>query len=200
VTTNAAEKFEGANKLVMTAADPVEKAAMVYLTRAWPRCVPFDVLKMEARKLCSGAAAAHESIAAQDAEKIGKLVVTAYASAPNQIVELHLHAPPLTVDVSAQPTASPLARFQAQHRNIVTNLRHQTVGLGDFDRALVARLDGKTPRASLVAGLADFLAAADISVEIDGKQVRERDKLPWAVDLLLNKHLPFLASNALLVA
>jgi methyltransferase-like protein/SAM-dependent methyltransferase len=200
LTTNAPEKFEGLNKLVMTAADPLEKAAMVYLTRVWPRCVPFDELKVEARKLASGAAAAHDSIATQDAERLGKLMVTAYASSPNNLVELHLHTPPMAAEVSDQPTAVPLARLQAQKQRIVTNLRHQTVGLSEFDRALVARLDGKTPRPALVSSLAEFLASADINVEIDGKAVREREKLPWAVEILLKQHLPFLAQNALLVS
>lgn len=132
---------------VMSTDDPLTKAALCALHRAWP-------LSLSAADL-GGAAA----------ELLGQPV------APQALAEVlhagffsgfvNLHAPsmptPFTLLPQDRPIASPLARLQARDRDQVTSLRHQVVSLHPIDRVLLQALDGSADRRALHA----FLCAAE---------------------------------------
>ncbi len=90
---------------------------------------------------------------------IEELVAEAFAAG---LAQLHAAPPRLAATVGERPLASPLARWQATRRDHLTNLRHETVKIGDATaRQLLALLDGSRDRGQLAAALGPALAAAD---------------------------------------
>ncbi len=69
-------------------------------------------------------------------------------------VQLHALPPDPAIAPAARPCAFSVARWQATHRDAVTNLRHETVRLVDpFVRSLLVHCDGKLDRAGLALAM-----------------------------------------------
>ena len=81
-----------------------------------------------------------------DAKALGDWLLATYVRAGHSGIEFHLHPGRFVNKVSPRPTASPLARLQAASGNAVTNLRHESITLGEFERHLLLLLDGKHDR------------------------------------------------------
>jgi len=188
IATAAAEKFEGRGGVTLNSTDPLTKAAVVYLSEMWPRAVPFAEVAAEARKRLQRTDAATLTA---DQQALGQTFLTFYASASTNMIELSLCPPRFAVTVSAKPTASPLARLQAKSKNAVTNLRHETVYLGDLEQQVLQRLDGTRDTAALVSELAPLIASGQVQVE--GQPARE------ALAKAVEAQLQSFAGNALLV-
>ena len=70
------------------------------------------------------------------------------------LAQLHVAPPRLATTVGARPVASPLARWQATHRDHVTNLRQESVRIGDAAaRQILTLLDGSRDPRALVDAL-----------------------------------------------
>jgi SAM-dependent methyltransferase len=90
---------------------------------------------------------------------IEELLVEAFAAG---LAELHVAPPRLSTTVRERPVASPLARWQATRRDHVTNLRHESVRIGDATaRRVLTLLDGSRDRGALVEALGSALAGED---------------------------------------
>jgi methyltransferase-like protein/SAM-dependent methyltransferase len=127
---------------------PVTKEAMLYLAEVWPRPLPFGELLARSRSR-PGTAGADR---ARDEQLLAANLLTAYGYSGN-LVELHAHAPQMALEVSEQPVASPLARLQARTSAQVTNMRHERIRVGAFERCLLPYLDGNHDLGDLVDAL-----------------------------------------------
>jgi len=67
-----------------------------------------------------------------------------------------------------------LARWQAARGPAVTNLYHEIVRLGEFERHVLQRLDGKHDRRRLVEDLCDLVARGELSVQEDGEALLKK--------------------------
>jgi predicted O-methyltransferase YrrM len=69
--------------------------------------------------------------------------------------DLYLHPPSLAAVAGARPVASSVVRWQARRQPSVTNLRHETLRIGDpLALALLVLLDGTRSRPELAAAVA----------------------------------------------
>lgn len=135
----------------------IGKAALAELTRAWPRSVPFEALLAAVRAETGGGEEVEFLLTA--------LILATYG---RNSAALYLDPPQLTNEVSARPVASPLARLQAKHFTVLTDLRHNTVTLPEKTATEVLQnLDGTRDRAALLALLAD-LARRGVLVPKEG--------------------------------
>jgi methyltransferase-like protein len=116
---------------------PVTKEAMLYLAEVWPRPVPFGELLAPSRSRLGTAGAGR----ARDEQILAANLLTAYGYSGN-LVELHAYAPQMALEVSERPVASPLARLQVKTSAQITNLRHERIVIGEFERCLLPYLDG----------------------------------------------------------
>jgi hypothetical protein len=91
------------------------------------------------------------------------------------------------------PMVSPLARLQAAAGDQVTNLRHFTVDLLDFDRVVVPYLDGTRDRPAILSLVRDAVGRGDISTP---RGATGSADLSLALDASLRR----LAGSALLLA
>ena len=192
-------QFRAPDGVTLSSRDPILKAAMAHLAEVWQRAVPFrDLLQAAQARLCPGGQP-DPAAAAPDAQALGEGLLRCYTSAAS-LVELHVHPPRFAAAVSARPVASPLARYQAEAGSQVTNLRHELVTLGDFERQVLRHLDGSRDRPALVEVLAAQVAQGELTVRQDGQPVADGAMVRQHLGRALEEQLPALARNALLMS
>ena len=115
------------------------------------------------------------------------------------LIQLGVAAPGYTGQVATCPLAYGLARAQAASQAVVTNMRHEAVGLNEAERLLIERLDGRTPLADLRRYLATHVQRGDLVLEEDDRPLTAAADIDAALELLVGTMLDDLAGNALLV-
>ena len=135
-------KFRAGTGELLTTTDRVLVTAMRALREEWPRSLAF-------RDLVAAVSAALGGEPDAVGRSLGVSLLRVYLS--SRLVELHTTPPAFTAEVTDQPVASPLARLQATESDAVTNLRHESVRLGDAERVLLTQLDGTRSRDDVLA-------------------------------------------------
>ncbi len=173
---------------------------MLCLAEIWPRYVNVGELRQRARRRLNGHAGEDGATQSGDLQALGQCLLAAYAAARRGgVLDLRASPPRYAVDPGERPVGYPLARYQAASGSRVTNLRHESVALGELKRRLLLRLDGTRGRSELVEMLVALVQQGELSVEEKGQRpestARIRELLAQAVDRALSR----LASLALLV-
>ena len=79
------------------------------------------------------------------------------------LLDLHTLPSPFAAAAGERPVASPLARLQAQHRPVVTTLRHTLLEVDDaIDRCVLLLLDGTRNRGELMEGIQEFQRSSGV--------------------------------------
>lgn len=160
VHSYSTEKFYVSEEEFFSTSNPITKAAMVYLNEIWPQEAKFDILVEKAgtrlaETLREDTISRDDS---SDAHVLANDLLSAYSHSRN-LVELHTYVPQFTRDITEQPMASPVARFQVKNGTVVTNLRHERIDLeGSNHYHLLPYLDGTRDCRALLEiweGLAD---------------------------------------------
>jgi methyltransferase-like protein/2-polyprenyl-3-methyl-5-hydroxy-6-metoxy-1,4-benzoquinol methylase len=216
IHSTSVEQFRAGDGAILSTDHPVTKAGMLYLSEIWPQTVPFNTLLAEARARLNGASAGQQAMAADadppeadtgypaqvdsDVQVLGANLLQAFGYS-DCLVELHVYAPPFVLEVSELPRASPVALFQAQKGNIVTNLRHERIALSGMSYHLLRHLDGSRDRAALLDALAGLVAAGVIEVrqDQDDEPVKDAEQARSILAERLDLVLHHLARAALLV-
>jgi methyltransferase-like protein/SAM-dependent methyltransferase len=193
------EEFRGPSKIGATTSQSSSKAALVCLAEIWPRSLPFADLQAAARARLVGDlvviqdAPAH----ARDSRLLAENLLKAFGA---DVVELHVHAPPLATDPGECPRAPALARLQAKDGAWVTNICHQPVNLDPLTRQLLRHLDGRHDRPALVEELVRAAADKTVTLERFGRPVTDADRLRDIFRRELDTNLQHLVRSGLLVA
>jgi len=117
----------------------------------------------------------------------------------SETIELHTVVPSLMTEISERPQASALARRAARTSVNVTNLRHFTVELNDFERLVLVRLDGTHTVEQILQSLLTDVLEGRLSLESQKLDVRQPDSARQLLSQALNSTLLSLAGRALLV-
>lgn len=197
---SAAEaKFTAPNEASISVELPINKAALLILTRVWPQAISFEELILAARSLLNPAAPPVYSAASldRDAEQIGATLLTAYAL---NLVELRTSPPPLVAEPSEYPQASALARRQIRQGQAVTNQRHEVIILSDdLSRHVLPYLDGQHNRAALLEALEHLTTRGIFVAASDGRPAGSSEQRQEILSQALEHCLYQLARSALLV-
>ena len=127
-------------------------------------------------------------------------LLRAYGYSEN-LVELHVHPAQFSMQVSKYPAASPLARFQAQGDEPLTNLRHERVDLDGAGRFLLAHLDGSRSTADLIRLLEGAIREGVVHIAPDAGNADDLTTLsPAPLDMMpaVETRLAHFARSALL--
>jgi methyltransferase-like protein len=81
----------------------------------------------------------------------------------------------------------------------VTNLLHELVTLGEFERHLLRQLDGQHDRRQLVEGLSALVAQGTLAVQQNGEPVADPEQTRKLLREALEQPLTQFARSALLV-
>ncbi len=186
--------FQHPSGATVSICSPLQKAALLHLGQIWPRSITFDKL-LACAQLQLTAGESREQVPA-DAASLGELVLECFAS---DLVELHSFDDSFISAVGPRPRAYPLARYQADRGKIVTNLRHETVQLGELDRHTLRLLDGTNDQAALTEELSKLVGAAKLVVQHNEIPLTDPTSIREVLADALEQILPKLATHALLV-
>jgi methyltransferase-like protein/cyclopropane fatty-acyl-phospholipid synthase-like methyltransferase len=197
VRSDVREEFRSPSGATLATVTPITKAAMAVLAESWPLAMSFKELcrvargRLEENPLLVPDAAT----LARDAEALGVDLLQCYTVG---MIELRMHTPNITLQISDRPVASPLARRQAERGNTVTNLRHESLPVHEFNRHLLRLLDGSRDRDALMQALLEIVVQGALVVQQEGVPVTEETVLKATLGKALDENLPKLAQAALL--
>ncbi len=197
--TGKVEEFRGPSGPSVGTDHALTKAAFLHLAEFWPLALPLADLQAAARtRLAAEAVVVQEETAyARDNHLLAENLLQAFLAG---VLELHIHAPPLTLQPGRLPRAPEFARLQARAGNRVTNLRHEVVPLDDISRHLLGLLDGSRDRETLVEAMRQWVGARGMVVQRHGRPVTDADQVRGALAEGLTAQLEALARAALLLA
>lgn len=181
----------------LTTSDPVIKAAMLHLGNVWPASVSFADLAAHSRSVASGQpAVVDRDIMSSSTENFAQTILRCFATATLDLVT----GPPRFVStISDRPMTSRLARAQATCGVPITNRRHETVGMDEIHRRIVAMCDGTQTHADIQRALTEALKRNEFFLHHDGHNVTDPDLLSRLLGNAIPRILAFLASRALLI-
>ena len=159
--SNVSVRFQIGQRNIISTAAPVTKVALHRLATLWPKSIRFEDLAQHAVSAVDPGVDAHNCQQSPFFTVLGNYLLTCCAS---DQIEISVHPSRFTIDVSAYPQASQLARQQARAGNIVTNLRHELVQLENADLHLLKMLDGSQSHDDLVAELERLAASGSLAV------------------------------------
>ena len=190
------EKFQAASGVVMSASDPLVKAALACLSEIWPQAICYGDLARDAwRRL--GEARNEHGEADQEEARLCEMLLIGFES---DAVDLHLHQPGFVSVPSGLPVVSDLARLQAREGHMLTTARHTIVEVkDDLARQLIMLLDGTRDRHSLGVDLIAAIASQPVNASHRGVQGAPQPRPEISLETL-EKKLAELASLCLLVA
>jgi cyclopropane fatty-acyl-phospholipid synthase-like methyltransferase/methyltransferase-like protein len=189
--TSATVEFQTPQGEKISTNHPAIKTMFAMLFDARPQAIP-------AQELLSGICSRIEEAnadrsATPDAESFANLLASCHIS--NTVV-LHTCPPRFAIEVSQRPAASPLARLMAREGKAVVNLRHQNCELTEFERAVLAKLDGSRDRRQLLSELGEMIDEQALNTRCSEND--EAAELP--LDQQLEAALWRIAHGALLVS
>jgi methyltransferase-like protein len=169
-------QFRGRDDSKLSTNHPLSIAAMEILAEIWPLAMSFPELVVAARRRLGDTPAKPVAGGAQEITTLASTLLSAHGRSL-QLLELHSYHPQVVNRVSERPVASLVARFEAETRQIVTNMWHDRVTLLPVQQSILRTLDGKRTQPEL----AKLLRGAVTPEQLD-------------------EHLRFLAYAGLLVA
>lgn len=188
---NKPEKFCLPGGATIEIEHPLTKTALAHLGGIWTGSIDFnELLKRSRQKL------EEKGVAFDDWEKEIETTCAILLRLYNLgMVELHVHQPNFTREVSETPLASPLARWQLGYGNSVTTMNMTQVRLDDsFLRNLLLLLDGTNSRLDLQKNLRKKISAGEFA-DVGDKSAILRD-LPT----MLKENLQKLADLGLIIS
>ncbi|MDR3677188.1 MAG: class I SAM-dependent methyltransferase [Acidobacteriota bacterium] len=175
------ETFQSDAGAKLATADPLARALFWHLTEKNPERIPFQWLATE---VALRAQRQFGFVPGPDQDVPADIAGLIWATYRAGLVDLHLHIPPYVLHVSDKPLASPLARWQARRRDVVSTLHHMTLKLRDtIHRGILALLDGSRDRAALRADLLQVFASGTLDLlDEDGKVVTDMSVVGKKID------------------
>lgn len=197
VASSAPEEFRKRDEEGrLTTNNPLVKTALVLLHRAHPDVVPFASLWKQVQDQLSSAGAAITATDESESALRGALL----RCFQSNLVELHSRRPRYASQPNERPLAAALARYQAQQGGRVTNLRRRTVELPEFDRLVLAMLDGTLDRAAILDRLSALVESDEFSIYEGDAPIRDLARVKTMIADELEPCLHRLAGFALLAA
>jgi methyltransferase-like protein/cyclopropane fatty-acyl-phospholipid synthase-like methyltransferase len=148
------ETFRSREGMHIETDEPLAKAALFALGKAWPDVLPVSRLLERAEEL-SGSERTSPAARALNTDILAQTLLGAAAA---RVVNLHQRAPVHAIAVGERPKASPLAQAQVRRGPLLTTLRHTSIRVEDMRaRVLLTLADGTRNRAELLSALREAM-------------------------------------------
>ena len=194
--SQAKAEFKLATGQSLTSSTPITKAAFVIMGLRFPRTAPFTELRDAARGRLGTlpTAAPDPATVAADTQT---LALELMQCAGANLVELRIRPASFSMQVRERPLAWLVARQDARVGPHVSNLRHETVTLDEFNRQLLLRLDGTRDRAALVDEMVQLVMTNQLAIQQEGVEVRDPATVRAITTQAVDQNLVTLARVAL---
>ncbi len=165
------QEFRSPSDLTLSTPHSHFKAALVLLQEAWPSSLAFAELVVRTTELLRtvGISIDQETCSSS----LAKSILTTYTALSRPLIELTMHPATFVLQWSETPRASQVARLQAESTNLVSNLRHESVKLGEIERFLLGLLDGTKTTQDLEVELARRCQQVDTELSLFA-EIRDR--------------------------
>ncbi|TVQ92754.1 MAG: methyltransferase domain-containing protein [Deltaproteobacteria bacterium] len=160
--------YQSSKGLRFQTSSAVERAILDTLSDTAPRLLPFDEIV--------------ERVGERRAA-VGKILLG--LTARGLILPL-AHDMGIAAALPTRPRATKIARFQAEHRPRVTNLRHESIEMPRSAQCVLRHCDGTRDPGALADHLAQDLAQGKAEILVEGEPVQDRPSIEEAVDLALD--------------
>ena len=170
--SDAKVEFKLPNGFSLTTATPITKAAFALMALRWPRSAPFAELRDAARARLGAlpTAVPDPAVVAKDTQTLALELMQCAAA---NMVELRTRPARFSIQAGERPVAWSVARQEARTGPHVSNLRHETITLDEFNRQILLRLDGTRDRAALIEELSTLVASNELAIQQEGVEVRD---------------------------
>jgi methyltransferase-like protein/SAM-dependent methyltransferase len=193
----AEETFRSSSGAELTTANPLARALFWYLIESQPQRVPFEKLVSEVE---SKARQGLGFVPKPDQDLASELADFVWLMYSAGLVDLHVHVPPFTTQVSERPVASPLARLEARDGDVITTLHHRSLRLGDsLQRGLVMLLDGTRDHDALKKDLLRLFESGALTLVEGDKPVSDMQMVEKRIAAETENVLGGLARTAVLM-
>jgi len=178
----------------VTLTEPIAKAALLQLSRIWPRSIPYGTLLERALAMLQVGSPSAEATQLDDSLADSLLqCVAAGLVHPSLTPQRFAEAP------SNKPRATGFARLKAAAGAQVTTVTHYPLAVPEIHRQILLQLDGEHDLSALVAGLAQQVERGELQMESDGGSVPTPAERDNALAAVVRESLHYLAGAALLV-
>ena len=193
----ASQTFRRPQGPSLTTNHPLTKAALMVLSRHWPRAMGLETLVAEALTLLGE----HQFLAETDLQ----LSLEAFGDHLLQgllrgYLELHTWQADFTTSVSERPKISELAGYLLAQRQPVVSPRHRLIELDDPTKLLCLALNGTRNREAILARMLELVTKGDFVVRLDGDPLTDPNQIRDTLADGLEHSLGRVARSALLVA
>ena len=175
----------------LMASRPAVKAALVSLGKAWPGGLEFE-------ELWNSLEGTVRNDPAQAALTKDGFLRMLFDYARKDHLDVCLFEMEVSAEVGDRPVVSSFVRAQARQGCALTNLRYETVEVGDFERELLQYLDGRHTEEMLIEELVQSLTAHGARIEEGGEEISDPSRQRELVATLLNDGLDTLRKAGLL--
>jgi methyltransferase-like protein/2-polyprenyl-3-methyl-5-hydroxy-6-metoxy-1,4-benzoquinol methylase len=199
IDSPVSEAFQSAIGTTLTTQQPLNKAALLYLSEIWPQAVSFKQLLAAVHARLNPHAPPVYSAAgyADDVHTLGTVLLKGYAL---NMVEFRAGPYPFVLESGDYPEASALARFEARQGKQVTNQRHEPVIMAnDPGYYLLPYLDGQHSRAALLNKLMSLVSDGTLLTPLSDANNQNSGQLRPLLAESLAHSLRNLGRQALLV-
>jgi methyltransferase-like protein/SAM-dependent methyltransferase len=193
------EKFVTPSGASASSCHPIVKSALTILSEEWPQAVPFAALRARARTKLQGRPVEDPATIRQDEHLLGEAFLKFYTSVAG-LMEFRVVPLRLTPRPGPQPRAGALTRWQAKTGTQVTNLRHELITLNDFGRQLLLKLDGQTPRATLMREMTALVENGTFTLQQNGEKVTARPQIETLLRQSIEQQIELFARQSLFLA
>lgn len=142
ITDESVIHFEALKTFKTEVSDPLEKAVLMVLYDQFPRFVGYREVVQKGVEQAGLPTPADPETTRERREKVSKLLFNLYTLS-SSMVDFCTWLPNCVYQVSDRPKASTAARLQASIGRTVTNLRHVSLDMDEWNRYLLWCLDGK---------------------------------------------------------
>jgi methyltransferase-like protein/SAM-dependent methyltransferase len=189
-SATAQAQYSSASGMTLTTTNPVLKAAMRILGRAWPATVPFEELDRGINDLLGRPS--------DNGQQLSVAVLNTYLS--SNLIELTT-VPVAKVGVSAKPVALATARARLEAgQSGVASRRHELMRTNDLDKRLIPLLDGTRDRDALLDRLVQLGVAGELHIHKDNQRLTDPVAIRTALSGALDQALERYATGCLLKA
>jgi methyltransferase-like protein len=138
------------------------------MQKAWPSSVPAMEILEKASAMMGLKLPTDAQALGQLVFQLGQMMVTAYTSMPIGSVDITTRPITGIHEISSKPKVFGFIAHQAATLGAVTNIRHQIIRVGDFEKAIINYLDGTKDQEFIVKALLELVKNQTITIQENG--------------------------------
>ncbi len=194
-------KVQAPNEQIVTIEDTASKIAFTYLASIYPQRATFGQVCQTVYEQLSQDSTFNQPLVLLQSHLHQELFNLFCVNG----IQLHTLPFQFASEISDMPTATSLARYQAnQGQQKLTNLSCKSIEIDELCRLLIPHLDGQHSQEDLIHLFLQQVAQGELTVQIDETSsqlaLTEAEKVQGIIKAAIDKSLNYLAKTGLLIA